>query len=114
MKKLLDGKYSNVLELIEELGKIRMEDIDSEDLERLQEELQEAGYETYVDDTTDYLIGERRKKMTVQRVNMDLNKELWKQVGIRAIEEGINKKDLVEKALENYLKDGNEDEKEFN
>ena len=56
MKRLLDDKYSNVLELIEELGKIRMEDIDSSDLERLQEELQEAGYETYVDATTNYLI----------------------------------------------------------
>jgi metal-responsive CopG/Arc/MetJ family transcriptional regulator len=44
-------------------------------------------------------------KMTTQRVNMDLDKDLWKQVGIRAIEEGINKKDLVEKALTNYLKE---------
>ncbi len=59
MKRLLDDKYSNALELIEELGRIRMEDIDSGDLERLQEELQEAGYDTYVDATTDYLIGER-------------------------------------------------------
>lgn len=56
MKRLLDDKYSNALELIEELGKIRMEDIDDGDLERLQEELQEAGYETYVDATTNYLI----------------------------------------------------------
>lgn len=41
--------------------------------------------------------------MTTQRVNMDINKNLWKKVGIRAIEEGINKKDLVEKALRLYL-----------
>ena len=41
-----------------------------------------------------------------QRINMDIDKELWKQIGIRAIEEGINKKDLVEKALTNYLRGG--------
>lgn len=46
--------------------------------------------------------------MKTQRVNMDLDKGLWKQVGIRAIEEGINKKDLVEKALVNYLKEEKE------
>ena len=40
-----------------------------------------------------------------QRVNMDINKNLWKQVGIRAIKEGITKKELVEKAFEKYLKE---------
>lgn len=30
-----------------------------------------------------------------QRVNMDLDKELWKQVGIKAIQLGIQKKELV-------------------
>jgi len=40
-----------------------------------------------------------------QRINMDLNKELWKRVGIKAIEEGIQKRELVEKALEKYLKE---------
>lgn len=42
-----------------------------------------------------------------QRVNMDISKNLWKQAGIRAIKEGITKKELVEKALKNYLKEGN-------
>ena len=41
--------------------------------------------------------------MNNQRVNMDINKILWKRVGIRAIEEGITKKELVEKALEKHL-----------
>ena len=35
---------------------------------------------------------------------MDLDKDLWKLVGIKAIESGIQKKEIVEKALENYLK----------
>lgn len=43
---------------------------------------------------------------------MDLRKELWKQVGIKAIEEGITKKELVERALTDYLnKNKGEDEK---
>ena len=41
-----------------------------------------------------------------QRVNMDINRNLWKQVGIKASKESITKKELVEKALKNYLKEG--------
>ena len=51
--------------------------------------------------------------MTTQRINMDIDKQLWKQVGIRAIQEGINKKDLVEKALTNYLRGGEKMKKEL-
>lgn len=40
-----------------------------------------------------------------QRVNMDLDKEIWKRVGIKAIELGITKKELVEKALKNYIEE---------
>lgn len=43
--------------------------------------------------------------MEKQRVNMDLDKELWKRVSIKAIEEGIQKKELVEKALKKYLEE---------
>ena len=43
--------------------------------------------------------------MEKQRVNMDLDKDLWKLVGVKAIELGIQKKEIVEKALENYLKE---------
>jgi len=39
----------------------------------------------------------------VQRVNMDINKELWKQVGIRCIKLDMQKKEFVEQALKNYL-----------
>jgi len=39
----------------------------------------------------------------VQRVNIDLDKELWRQVGIKAAEESITKRELTEKALKNYL-----------
>ena len=46
--------------------------------------------------------------MKEQRINMDINRELWKRVGIQAIKEGLTKKDLVEKALEKYLKEKGE------
>ncbi len=39
-----------------------------------------------------------------QRVNMDIDKKLWKKVGIRAIKEETEKRLLVEKALEEYLR----------
>ena len=38
-----------------------------------------------------------------QRVNMDLDKELWKQVGMKAIELDMQKKDLVELALKKFI-----------
>ena len=38
-----------------------------------------------------------------QRVNMDLDKELWKQVGMKAIEIDMQKKDLVELALKKFI-----------
>lgn len=39
----------------------------------------------------------------MQRVNMDLPKELWKKVGVQAINEDIDKREIVIKALEEYL-----------
>ena len=45
--------------------------------------------------------------MEKQRVNMDINKELWKKVGIRAIELNLQKKEIVELALEKFLQEGN-------
>lgn len=41
----------------------------------------------------------------MQRVNMDLDKALWRKVSVRAAEEGITKKELVEKALKKYLEE---------
>ena len=38
----------------------------------------------------------------VQRVNIDVEKWLWKQVGIAAIKEGMTKRELVENALLAY------------
>jgi len=46
-----------MLEIIEETGKIRMQDIDN--LAELQGELGRAGYVSYVDMATDYLIVEK-------------------------------------------------------
>lgn len=46
-----------MLEIIEENGKIRMQDIDN--LAELQAELKKAGYTSYVDASTDYLIVEK-------------------------------------------------------
>jgi len=45
------------LEIIEELGKIPLETI--ENLGEFQEELKEAGYISYLDPSTDYLIIEK-------------------------------------------------------
>lgn len=41
-----------------------------------------------------------------QRVNMDLDKKIWKQVGIKCIELNMQKKDFVELALKELLKTG--------
>jgi len=38
-----------------------------------------------------------------QRINMDLDEGLWKRVGIRAIELGTQKRELVERALKEFL-----------
>jgi hypothetical protein len=46
-----------MMEIIEELGKLRMEDI--ENVAELQAELKKAGYISYVDASTDYLIVEK-------------------------------------------------------
>lgn len=40
--------------------------------------------------------------MELQRVNMDIQKWIWEQVGITAIKEGMTKRELVEKALIEY------------
>lgn len=43
---------------------------------------------------------------------MDLPKELWKRVGVQAINEDVQKREIVIKALEQYLnkvdREGNE------
>lgn len=44
--------------------------------------------------------------MEKQRVNMDIDKELWKKVGIRAIELNLQKREVVELALEKFLQEG--------
>lgn len=45
--------------------------------------------------------------MKEQIVNIAINKELWKQVGIKAAIEGIGKKEVVDKALREYLREMN-------
>jgi len=56
MKKLLQSKYGKALEIIEETGRLAMSVIDDGELEQLQKELKKLGYESYVDDSTDWLI----------------------------------------------------------
>lgn len=56
MKKLLESKYNNALEIIWETGKLAMSTIDDGDLEKLQDELRKSGYVSYVDESTDWLI----------------------------------------------------------
>lgn len=41
--------------------------------------------------------------MTYQRVNIDVNKNLWKQVGIEAIKNDVTRREIVEVALKEYL-----------
>lgn len=45
--------------------------------------------------------------MSVKRVNIDLNKGLWKEVGVMAAKLGINKRELVEEALHQYIRKQN-------
>lgn len=54
MKKQLTN---TMIEIIEELGKIRIETI--ENISELKKELETAGYTTYLDASTDYLIFEK-------------------------------------------------------
>jgi hypothetical protein len=61
MKKLLE-KYGKALEIIEETGKLAMSAIDDGELEQLQKELEKSGYESYVDDSADWLIVEDARK----------------------------------------------------
>lgn len=38
-----------------------------------------------------------------KRINLDISESLWRKVGVKAAECGITKRDLVEKALEDYI-----------
>lgn len=55
MKNLLQSKYNNALEIIEETGRLAMSAIDDGELEQLQKELKRKGYETFISADTDYL-----------------------------------------------------------
>jgi len=59
MEKLLGSKYSNVLELIQETGKVPVRCIDDGDLEQLKNEIENLGYKCRLDPSTDYLIAEK-------------------------------------------------------
>ena len=41
--------------------------------------------------------------MTKQRINLDIDRELWKRVSLRAVEDNMQKREIVEKALNLYL-----------
>jgi len=43
--------------------------------------------------------------MIKQRVNMDIDRELWKRVGMKAVELDMQKRELVEKLLKEFLED---------
>ena len=58
MKNLLKNKYNNVLELIQETGKIPMRCIDDGDLEALTNEIEALGYKCKLDPSTDFLVVE--------------------------------------------------------
>lgn len=44
-----------------------------------------------------------------QRVNIDIDRFLWQRVGIRAAVEGVHKREIVERALLDYLSKGEEE-----
>lgn len=68
MKKLLGSKYCNALEIVEETGKLAMSTIDDGDLELLRDELRKSGYESYVDESNDWLIVE---DVTIEKEQLD-------------------------------------------
>lgn len=41
--------------------------------------------------------------MENQIVNISINRELWKQIGVKAVIEDKDKKEIVDKALREYL-----------
>lgn len=45
--------------------------------------------------------------MTLQRISIDIDKDLWKQIGFKALEESKKKREIVEIALQEYLKKQN-------
>ena len=55
----LQQKHSRLLEIVSELGKIPVENIDN--LEEVITELKELGYVAYLDASTDYLIVEKEE-----------------------------------------------------
>jgi hypothetical protein len=59
MKKLLESKYNNALELIEETGKIPMMCIDDGEFEQLKNEIEALGYKCKLDSSTNYLLAEK-------------------------------------------------------
>lgn len=44
-----------------------------------------------------------------QRVNIDIDKYLWKQVGIKAAEWEVQKREIVEKALGKFIEDNKQE-----
>ena len=62
MKKLLGSKYNNVLELIQEKGKVPVRCIDDGDLEQLKNEIENLGYKCRLDPSTDFLLVEKMKR----------------------------------------------------
>jgi len=67
MKKLLASKYNNVVELIEETGKIPVRCIDDGDLEQLKNEIENLGYKCKLDTSTDYLLAEKLTRSEEQQ-----------------------------------------------
>ena len=51
-----------------------------------------------------------REETMEQRINIDINRELWRQLSIRCAERDILKKEAVEQAIGGWLKKTKEDE----
>lgn len=93
MKNLLESKYNNALEIIEETGKIPMSLIDDGDLKKLQDELKKIGYESYVDESTDWLIVEDARLLIEYGRN---NEKSIFAIERKVIEEIIDELDTAE------------------
>lgn len=61
MGKLLKKKYNKVLELVDEQGKILMQNIDDGDLQQLIDELKTEGYICSISASTDTLDCEKKQ-----------------------------------------------------
>lgn len=92
MKSLLERKYPNALEIIQETGKIKLQNIDDGDLHLLIEELGNLGYESSINASSDNLIVKNKLDDVIKN--------------LKAVKETKNIHDEIIIAFEDYSYEG--------